>query len=108
MKKTIPLVLTAALAATVFAQEAETADAYIEKTAHEIARDHRVRVASSDNLEQLIVLSQGALRVSAESFHQEVERTGEELKALLRKINRPQHSRPVAEALRRAEEKAEN
>ncbi len=92
----------------VYTKEAETADAYIEKTAHEIARDHRVRVASSDNLEQLIVLSQGALRVSAESFHQEVERTGEELKALLRKINRPQHSRPVADALRRAEEKAEN
>ena len=89
----------------VYTKEAETADAYIEKTAHEIAKNHRVRVASSDNMEQLIVLSQGALRVSAQAFHQEVERTGEELKALLRQINRPQHSRAVAEAMKKAEEK---
>ncbi len=89
----------------VYTKEAETADAYIEKTAHEIAKNHRVRVASSDNMEQLIVLSQGALRVSARAFHQEVERTGEELKALLRQINRPQHSRAVAAAMKKAEEK---
>ena len=56
-------------------------------------------------MEQLIVLSQGALRVSAQAFHEEVERTGEELKALLRQVNRPQHSRPVAEAMKKAEEK---
>ena len=91
----------------VYTKEAETADAYIEKTSREIAKDHRVRVASSDGMEQLIVLSQGALRVSAEAFRREVEQSGEELRALLRRINRPQVSRPVAEALRRAEEKTE-
>jgi small GTP-binding protein len=91
----------------VYTKEAETADAYIEKTAHEIAKNHRVRVASSDNMEQLIVLSQGALRVSAQAFREEVERAGEELKALLRQINRPQHSRVVAEAMKKAEEAAE-
>ena len=91
----------------VYTKEAETADAYIEKTSREIAKEHRVRVASSDGMEQLIVLSQGALRVSAEAFRREVEQTGEELRALLRRINRPQVSRPVAEALRRAEEKTE-
>ena len=91
----------------VYTKEAETADAYIEKTSREIAKEHRVRVASSDGMEQLIVLSQGALRVSAEAFRREVEQSGEELRALLRRINRPQVSRPVAEALRRAEEKTE-
>ena len=91
----------------VYTKEAETADAYIEKTSREIAKNHRVRVASSDGLEQLIVLSQGALRVSAEAFRREVEQSGEALRALLRRINRPANSRPVAEALRRAEEKTE-
>ena len=89
----------------VYTKEAETADAYIEKAAHEIAKDHRVRVASSDSLEQLIVLSQGALRVSAEAFRREVEQSGEELRTLMRRINRPANARPVAEALRRAEKK---
>ena len=91
----------------VYTKEAETADAYIEKTAHAIAKDHRVRVATSDGLEQLIVLSQGALRVSASSFRMEVEQADEELHAILRAINRPDRSQAVAEALRRAQETAE-
>ena len=73
--------------------------AYIEKTAHEIAKEHRVRVATSDGLEQLIVLSQGALRLSASAFRLEVETAGEELRRLLRRINRPDPARPVARAL---------
>ena len=88
----------------VYTKEAETADAYIEKTSREIARDHRVRVATSDGLEQLIVLSQGALRLSADAFHTEVLQTGQELQRLLREINRHERSAPVAEAIRRAEE----
>ena len=63
----------------VYTKEAETADAYIEKTSHEIARDHRVRVATSDGMEQLIVLGQGALRLSADSFHTEVMQAGDEI-----------------------------
>lgn len=57
----------------VYTKEAETADMYIERTSHEIAGKHRVRVATSDNLEQLIVLSHGCLRLSARAFHAEVE-----------------------------------
>lgn len=60
----------------VYTKEAETADAYIERATYEIARDHpdrRVRVATSDNLEQLIILGHGAVRVSAREFREEIE-----------------------------------
>ena len=56
----------------VYTKEAETADSYIEKVTHELAKQHRVRVATSDGLEQVIILGAGALRVSARSFHEEV------------------------------------
>lgn len=56
----------------VYTREAETADMYIEKVTHNLARKHRVRVATSDALEQLIILGHGALRVSAASFQEEV------------------------------------
>ena len=88
----------------VYTREAETADAYIEKAAHQIAREHAVRVATSDGLEQLIVLSQGALRLSAGAFRAEVEQAGEELRALLRRINSHERSQTVAEAFRKAED----
>ena len=87
----------------VYTRTAETADAYIEKTAHEIAKNHRVRVASSDNLEQLIILGQGALRVSASAFHDEVRLAESELKGLVDKTNIPELRRPVAEAMKEAE-----
>mgnify|MGYP002509163709 CR=1 FL=1 len=54
----------------VYTREAETADAYIERATYEIARenpDRRVRVATSDNLEQLIILGHGAVRVPSTS-----------------------------------------
>lgn len=57
----------------VYTKEAETADTYIEKTAHDLSKDHRVRVATSDNQEQIIILGNGALRVSASEFELEVE-----------------------------------
>ena len=57
----------------VYTREAETADAYIERATYEIAKDHRVRVATSDNLEQLIILGHGAVRVSARELLEEVE-----------------------------------
>jgi len=56
----------------VYTKEAETADMYIEKVTHEIGRQHRVRVATSDNLEQVIILGNGATRVSAGEFEREV------------------------------------
>ncbi|MCM1023525.1 MAG: TetM/TetW/TetO/TetS family tetracycline resistance ribosomal protection protein [Prevotella sp.] len=57
----------------VYTKESETADTYIEKVSHELSRDHRVRVATSDGAEQIIILGNGAYRVSAEELHREVE-----------------------------------
>ena len=57
----------------VYTKEAETADAYIEKTTYELGKKHRVRVATSDGAEQLIILGHGALRLSASAFKAEVE-----------------------------------
>ena len=57
----------------VYTKEAETADLYIEKVTHEIGKKHRVRVATSDNLEQIIILGNGAFRISAFEFQKEVK-----------------------------------
>ena len=57
----------------VYTKEAETADMYIEKVTHQIAKNYRVRVATSDGLEQVIILGHGAMRLSANNFKAEVE-----------------------------------
>ncbi|MBQ5313980.1 MAG: NYN domain-containing protein [Oscillospiraceae bacterium] len=57
----------------VYTKEAETADMYIEKVTHQIAKNHRVRVATSDGLEQIIILGHGAMRLSASNFKAEVD-----------------------------------
>ena len=68
----------------VYTKEAETADMYIEKTTYDLSRkDHRVRVATSDGLEQLIILGHGAVRVSAMEFLQELERVEGEIRAVI-------------------------
>ena len=72
----------------VYTKEAETADNYIEKTIREIARHHRVRVATSDALEQLIILGGGALRVSAKEFYEEVKAARVEIAEILARNNR--------------------
>ncbi len=64
----------------VYTGEAETADQYIEKTTKKKAKDFRVTVATSDHLEQLIVFSEGALRMSATEFEQEIERARKKLR----------------------------
>ena len=56
----------------IYTKEAETADQYIEKTVHEIGRKYRVTVATSDSLEQVIILGQGAVRMSASGLLGEV------------------------------------
>lgn len=63
----------------VYTKEAETADQYIEKTTHEIGRKYKVTVATSDALEQVIVMGQGAYRISARDFYEEVERTEKQI-----------------------------
>ena len=57
----------------VYTREAQTADAYIEKTVHEIGKRERVTVATSDGLEQTIVFGEGAVRMSARELAEEVE-----------------------------------
>lgn len=56
----------------VHTKEAETADQYIEKTTHELIKNCNVTVATSDGLEQVIIVSQGALRMSARDLYREV------------------------------------
>ena len=71
----------------VYTQEAETADAYIERVTYELRGRKKVRVATSDNLEQLIILGHGAVRVSAKSFHDEVMQTQQEIARIIAQNN---------------------
>ena len=66
----------------VYTKEAETADQYIEKRTHEIGRKYKVTVATSDALEQVIVMGQGAYRISARDFYEEVERTEKQIREI--------------------------
>ena len=52
---------------------------YIEKLVHEIGKKNRVTVATNDGLEQLTVMSQGALRMSASNLKEELGRTAKEI-----------------------------
>ena len=88
----------------VYTKEAETADAYIERATYEIGKHHRVRVATSDGAEQLIILGHGALRLSASTFQAEVEQVGGQIAAILARNNRPVKARPVEAALKKAQE----
>ncbi len=66
----------------VYTKTAETADMYIEKTAQKLSAENRVRVATSDGTEQIIILGSGAIRVSAREFRMEVD----EVERAIRKI----------------------
>ena len=76
---------TAGGISVVYTKEAETADTYIEITAHELAKNHRVRVVTGDGMERLIILGDGALRVSPEAFYAEI---GEQQKEMLTYLSR--------------------
>ena len=67
----------------VYTKEAETADTYIEKTSHRLAEKHRVRVVTSDHMEQLIIIGNGAIRVSSEEFLAEVRAVEDEIRAVI-------------------------
>lgn len=57
----------------IYTKEAQTADAYIEKTTYEIASEHFVRVVTSDMQEQFVILGNGAYRVSPREFKAELD-----------------------------------
>ena len=67
----------------VYTKEAETADMFIEHVTHEIGKGRRVRVATSDGMEQIIILGHGALRVSARMFHEKVQNVEKQIRALV-------------------------
>lgn len=70
----------------VYTKEAETADAYIEKVTHELAKKHRVRVATSDGLEQIIIFSSGAERLPASAFLEEVETAEKQIREFIKNM----------------------
>lgn len=67
----------------VYTKEAETADQYIEKTVHEIGKKYHVTVATSDALEQMIIMGAGATRLSARNLREEIENANIEIRAEL-------------------------
>ncbi len=70
----------------VYTKEAETADMYIERATYDLRKKHRVRVATSDGLEQVIILGHGALRVPAAAFEAEVEEAEAAIRAYLKEM----------------------
>ena len=88
----------------VYTREAETADSYIEKATYDLGRKYRVKVATSDGPEQLIILGHGALRLSASNFHEEMER----VQGLIADSILRNNQKTKTGALRAAMEKAQN
>ena len=73
----------------VYTKEAETADQYIEKTVHQIAKKYKVTVATSDATEQVIIWGAGAMRLSAQGLLEEVKETNKEIRRLLDEVKKP-------------------
>ena len=91
-----------------YTKEAQTADAYIERATYDLAKEHRVRVATSDGPEQLIILGHGALRLSALQLRQEIEQARGQISAILSaRMDRSSRSHPVKRAMERARQKKE-
>ncbi len=64
----------------VYTKEAETADRYIEKTAHEIGHKYRVTVVTSDGMEQVIIRSAGCILMSSKELFEDVQRVEREIR----------------------------
>lgn len=62
----------------VFTREAETADQYIEKFAHQNAKKYQVTVVTSDGLEQIIIRGEGCRLISSRELKEEVMRLRQE------------------------------
>lgn len=70
----------------VYTKEAETADMYIEKVSHKLIKNHRVRVATSDRLEQIIIMGKGALRISSRELMAEIDEAEKAIRSILRTV----------------------
>ncbi len=71
----------------VYTKEAQTADSYIEKCAYELTKNHKVTVATSDNLEQLIIFGSGAFRMSAQALIADIENAEKQISQLVKQYN---------------------
>ncbi|MBQ4227511.1 MAG: NYN domain-containing protein, partial [Clostridia bacterium] len=91
----------------IYTREAQTADSYIEKLAHELSALNRVRVATGDGLEQLIILGSGALRITARELLEEINASEAEIRKLAEQMNRSKARTNLGEALRDALQKKE-
>ena len=83
----------------VFTKEAETADHYIESVAYKLGKKNdQITVATSDVLEQIIILGQGAARISAEDLWAEMAAAKEEVRNRYIR-NRPIKKNPIESLL---------
>ncbi len=64
----------------VYTKEAQSADQFIEAVSWQMAKDYQIRVATSDNLEQMIILAKGAARMSARELKREIETADKDIK----------------------------
>lgn len=84
----------------VYTKEAETADMYIEKVTYEMGKKYRVRVATSDGMEQMIILGHGAVRVPSLAFRSEVLQTHTEISQIVRQYRaRAGHGSTIGQLL---------
>ncbi len=67
----------------VYTKEAETADMYIERASYKLAKNNRVRVVTSDGMEQLIIIGNGAIRVTAREFREEIDNAEREIREII-------------------------
>jgi len=72
----------------VYTREAQTADAYIERFAHENSKNYDITVVTSDGLEQLIIRGEGCLLISSREFEHEVENATRNLMEQFRNSNK--------------------
>lgn len=72
----------------VYTKEAETADSYIEKTTKQLCKNYRVKVATSDNLQQVIIFGHGAVRLSAMEFLAEVTEAEKNMREIMEEKSR--------------------
>lgn len=71
----------------VYTKSAETADTYIERTAHSLSKENKVRVATSDGNEQIIIFGSGAFRVTASELHAEIETAEKAIREYIEELN---------------------
>lgn len=83
----------------VFTKEAETADMYIEKFAHQMGRKYTVTVATSDGVEQVIIRGQGCLLMSARELEEDVELTNRQIREQIGRSNPKNKNYSLAHAI---------